>query len=288
VSSAPCFRYGPDATPFVLDAHGIPVDDKGRRPFHGIVSRGLLVRAGEVEGALPGWSDNAHRLDVESAGKLDGPNRAWSRAAVECGLLSFAQSTACARVFAEQIAVELGFGTGAGIALWNVREGHTSSVWHVRIEGAAAALAVNVARDRIAGEELRRTSKVLKQIGDAWPDANIARVQTIADVQPPGLAEPVVVTHNEWIAEAFEIHRLPDGSLITVERFIADDDAPAYICRIRGRRLSEGECAQVDRDMAAFLTSGADHAVQLDINEGDLVWDGRRAVVVAIRSDSGG
>ena len=265
MSSAFTFRYGPDATPFVVDAHSIAVDDKGRRPFHGIVSRGLLVRAGEVEGALPRWSDHAHRLDVESAGKHDGHDRAWSRAAAQCGLLSFAQSTACARVFAEQIAVELGFGTGAGIALWNVREGHTSSVWHVRIEGAAAALAVNVARDRIAGEELRRTSQVLKQIGDAWPDANI------------------VVTRNEWIAEAYEIHRLPDGSLIVVDRFIADDDAPADIRRIRGRRLSADECAQVDRDMAAFLARGADHAVELDINEGDLVWDGGRAVVVAIR-----
>lgn len=283
MSSAFTFRYGPDATPFVVDAHSIAVDDKGRRPFHGIVSRGLLVRAGEVEGTLPRWSDHAHRLDVESAGKHDGHDRAWSRAAAQCGLLSFAQSTACARVFAEQIAVELGFGTGAGIALWNVREGHTSSVWHVRIEGAAAALAVNVARDRIAGEELRRTSQVLKQIGDAWPDANIATVHAIADVQPPGLAEPVVVTRNEWIAEAYEIHRLPDGSLIVVDRFIADDDAPADIRRIRGRRLSADECAQVDRDMAAFLARGADHAVELDINEGDLVWDGGRAVVVAIR-----
>jgi hypothetical protein len=283
VTSAVSLRYGPDATPFVVDADGIAVDDKGRRPFHGIVSRGLLVRAGAVEGALPRWSDHAHRLAEESVGQDDGPDRAWSRAAAQCGLLSFAQSTACARLFAQQIAVELGFGAATGIALWNVREGHTSSVWHVRIDGAADALAVNVARDRIAGEELRRTSQVLKQIGDAWPEANIARVHAIAEVQPAGLAEPVVVTRNEWVAEADEIHRLPDGRLIVVDRFIADDDAPADIRRIRGRRLGESECAQVDRDIAAFMARGAEHAVQLDINEGDLVWDGRRAVVVAIR-----
>lgn len=281
MSSIVSFRYGPEATPFFVDARGSAVDDEGRRPFHGIVSRGLLARVDDAGGALPHWSDHAHRLDVELAGE-GGSSSAWRHAAAECGLLTFAQSAACARTFAEQVARERGLGPEAEIALWNIKEGHTSSVWHTRLDGGALAFVINVARDRIAGEELKRTSEVLKQIGEAWPEANIARVRAIAEVQPPGLAEPVVVTRNDWI-DAQEIHRLPDGRLIAVDRFIADEEAPADIRRIRGRRLSDDECMQVDRDIAAFLTHGAAHSPQLDINDGDLVWDGRRAVVVAIQ-----
>jgi hypothetical protein len=292
VSHAVTFSHGPEATPFIVDEQGGVVDAAGRTPFHGILSRGLLERAGRAGAGnpLPPWGDNAHLLDAGSRAEATDDERAaepWRRAAADCGVLTFAQSATCARALAERVAGEIGLPPDAGIALWSAREGHTSSVWRVRL-GGAHEFAVNVARDRIAGEELRRTMSVLRRIGDEWPEANIARVLEIAEVQPSGVAWPVVVTRNEWIAGGLEIHRLPpldglDGALVAVDRFIADDDAPAVIRSIRGRRLTEAEVARVTRDMAEFLDRGAGHSVQLDINDGDLVWDGRRAVVVAIR-----
>jgi hypothetical protein len=174
--------------------------------------------------------------------------------------------------------------------IWNVKEGHTSSVWRVRLNNGSGIheFALNVARDRMAGEELARTSGVMQCIAESWPDANLAKVLDIAKIRLPNVAEPVLITRNEWIPDSYEIHRLPalesqPGPLVVVERFLIDDSAPARIRRVLGRRLTEVECEQVDRDMHEFLERTVQLSVQVDINDGDLVWNGQRAIVIAIR-----
>src|SRR5262249_32246686 len=136
--------------------------------------------------------------------------------------------------------------------------------------------------------ELERASETMRSISESWPEANLARVFEIARVQPAAAAEPVVVTRNEWIPDSHEIHRLPGsetqpGSLLLVECFLTDDSAPSRICRLLGRRMTPSECKQVEQDLEEFLKRTAQFAVQVDINDGDLVWNSQRAIVIAIR-----
>jgi len=49
--------------------------------------------------------------------------------------------------------------------------------------------------------------------------------------------------------------------------------------------MSDRECRRVDADVAEFLAAARSvSAVTVDISRGDIVWDGRHAVVVAVRS----
>jgi len=299
-SSLAAFRHGPEATPFSINSSGGVIDAAGRIPFHGIISRALLDHARGATDALSDWGAFGHRLD-EIVYSEDEPGiTAWRRAARGCGVLSFAQSAVAACAYAGRLArpadaarvLDLAIASGEepAIALWNVKEGHTSSVWHARFECAAGAAecAINVARDPVAGRELRRTSRIMRRIAQSWPEANLARVREIASVRLPDLADPVVVTSNDWIAGARELHRLPgnpgtNGLLVAVERFITEPGMPAHIRRIAGNRLDPAETARVEHDLTEFLARGAEFGVELDINDGDLVWDGLRAIIVAIR-----
>ena len=275
------FRYGPDGVPFHLLGDGAVVDGMGRIPFHGIISRGLLGRVRQAPEPLASWDEYGHLLHDEAAvnsRELDH----WRRTAAECGVLSYAQSAACVRSYVEQYVT-----TSVRCEVWNVKEGHTSSVWRVQL-GSGTTFAVNVARDRAAGEELERSSETMRRIAESWPEANLAKVFETARVQPAAAPEPVVVTRNEWIPDSHEIHRLPSsgtepGPLLLVERFLTDDSAPSRIRRLVGRRLNPAECEQVELDLQMFLKRTAQFAVQVDINDGDLVWNGQRAIVIAIR-----
>jgi len=49
--------------------------------------------------------------------------------------------------------------------------------------------------------------------------------------------------------------------------------------------LSEEESAKIKDDIALFLTNASkclSHIANLNINDGDVVWDGEKAIVVAI------
>jgi hypothetical protein len=283
------FRYGPDGMPFNLFGGRIVVDGSGRIPFHGIISRGLLERVRQAAAPFPPWEEYGHLLHDQRT--ADSQELAlWRCMADECWVLGFAQSAACVRRYVEQYVDSLPASRLADhCEIWNIKEGHTSSVWYVRLdnESTTQEFAVNVARDRMAGEELARTSETMRRIAESWPEANLARILDIAKVRLPDVAEPVVVTRNEWISDSYEIHRLPapdnePGPLIVVERFLTEDSAPSRIRRILGRRLTEAECEQVNRDVREFLERTVRLAAQVDINDGDLVWNGQRAIVIAI------
>lgn len=278
------FLYGPDGVPFhLLDGETV-VDGTGRIPFHGIISRGLLARLQQAPEPLDPWDELGHLLHDETAVSSSELDR-WRRTAADCGVLSFAQSAVCIRNYIERCAP-----ARTRCELWNVKEGHTSSVWRVRLgdETTREEFAVNLARDRPAGEELERTSETMRRIAEFWPAANLAKVFEITSVRPTATAEPVVITRNEWIPDSHEIHRLPGsgtepGPLVLVERFLTEDSAPSRIRRLVGRRLKSAECEQVEEDLREFLARTAPLAVQVDMNEGDLVWNGQRAIVIAIR-----
>lgn len=282
------FRHGPEGVPFYLLAEGL-VDEMGCIPFHGIISRGMLDQLRNESDPIPPWEEFGHLIHDQRVADSSGLVF-WRRVANGCGALSFAQSAMCVHRYLEQYVSLLEVEGDFACEALNVKEGHTSSVWRVRIDSGptSSEFAINVARDSIAGIELARSSKAMKLIVESWPEANLAKVIELTEVRLPELPQPVVVTRNEWISDSFEIHRLSaaacaTGQLVLVERFLTDDSAPSRIHRIRGRRLTENETEQVNQDIKVFLHRTEQYGVQLEINHGDLVWNGQRAVVIGFQ-----
>ena len=285
---------GPDRVPFELGPRAT-VHCTVATPFHGIISRGLLRLLGDRDDGTALWRNHAqHLLDEDDGG--DRRAAALTAAARQQRVLSFGQSALAARTYIERYCDATPDDGASTCELWNIKEGHTSSVWQIRIEPASGAephvFVVNVARDSTAGDELEAASKKLQQIYAAAPGANMARVADITTVRLDYFGESidVLVTRNELVADAYEIHSARDRetgakTLVLVERFLTSHDQPAMISAIRGRRLTPHDCRQIATDIETFLRDAARHHidVSVDINDGDVVWNGRRATIVAIR-----
>jgi len=272
--------FGPDKLPFVLDEAGVARAEAGD-PFHGIVGRGMRQLL-EQEGADPQlWVRNAPRLFSSELAAL----------AEQTETLSFGESADCVRLYLEQHCPRAE-GVPSSIEAWNVKEGHTSSVWKVSIlesDGETREeFALNVARDRTAGAELRASSEQMRAIFQRFPHINMAAVMDIQTVRSRRGLE-VVVTRNEWVRRAHEIHAVLGESgrsrrYLLVERFLTDADKPAQIVSVYGRRFDDAECCRIAADIARFAeiaSRALPRQPQLNLNDGDLVWDGCGAVVVA-------
>lgn len=175
---------------------------------------------------------------------------------------------------------------------WNIKEGHTSSVWKVSIYGdnINETFIVNVARDREAGMELQKSSLKLKAVKEQSPDINSASVFDIRTIHNKLLPSGIVVTRNEWIENAFEVHLRTNKQegreeLLMVERFLMDVRNPAKIISVLGRTFSNEETNRIKSDLREFLLNASEYLhdeVAVNINDGDLVWNGDKAIVVAI------
>ena len=287
--------FGPDRVPFVLGPQAT-VHCARAIPFHGIVSRGLLQVLADRKGGAELWHRRAHRLFDEPSGGEDLDAAALTAAARQCGVLSFGQSALAARTYVERYCATQLNDCVDTCEMWNIKEGHTSSVWHVTVDPASGAdrhaFILNVARDSRAGDELEATSKKMQAISAIASGANVARVSDITTVRIDYFGQPidVLVTRNELVADAYEVHSARDRhtgakALVLVERFLTAGDRPATISSIRGRRLAPVDCQQIANDIDAFLSETARHHIEasVDVNDGDVVWNGRRATVVAIR-----
>jgi hypothetical protein len=217
--------------------------------------------------------------------------------AAECAVLSFGQSALAAKQYVEAYCAALPLDRAdISCELWNIKEGHTSSVWQVRVHGIPGAetdeFIVNVARDTEAGRELKATSAKMLAIARLWPKANLAKVLSVDEVPIDfhGVPIGVKVTRNELIRDCYEIHQLVDRlagrrRLVLVERFLAPEkDRPSHIRSIRGRELTEPERRRVKNDVNGLLARiRRRFPVGVDFNDGDVVWNGKRGIVVAIR-----
>jgi hypothetical protein len=296
------FRFGPDRLAVRVRGDG-SIEPGEQTPFHGIISRGLLAVVRGSEELAAAWARHAHRLHAgPDGGPADGGLRALREAARACGVLGLGHSAACAREYVARYCWRSAPDGPAAVELWNLKEGHTSSVWHVAVRARGAArpeeFVVNVARDAAAGEELLATSRAMRRIARAWPGANMARVLDVAAVDPglPGMRGPVPVTRNEWVADSHEIHRLGcaapgegGGDLVLVERFVARPGEPWRTRSIVGRRLDAAQRRRVEDDVRRFEERvGERFAVGVDLGDGDVVWNGKRAIVVAVAERAGG
>jgi hypothetical protein len=280
--------FGPDKQPFTLDAAG-ELTSPLATPFHGIVGLGLRQLLVERHLAADAWLRSAHLIFAEEIGEADVTDElvALRACAADSDALSFGDSAAAVRTYLE----ERWGGSVLHATAWNVKEGHTSSVWHVRLHESThdpSEFAVNVGRDKAGSANLASTSERMRQIQARQPDVNMAAVLDIRTVQLMRGRGPadVVVTQNEWAQDSYEIHTSATyGRYVLVERFLTSSDLPAEIVSVYGRFCSEDERVQIDHDLALFCdaatAAGADATV-IDLSHGDAVWDGSGAVVVAI------
>jgi len=260
-------------------------------PFHGIVSRGVLQRLYARQEPIDVWHRHAHEIYDDTAPFSDSLERLRLDAA-ECAALSFEQSALAARRFMERRLASLSCDYDLACTLWNIKEGHTSSVWQVTLRGTGGAVKdefiINVARDADSGRELAGTSAKMQQIACFWPNANLAKVLAVESVSLD-CGIDVLVTCNELVRDACEIHILADRQTgrrrwVLVERFLSPQpDRPAHIRSIQGRELSQQEYQRVAADVNGFLSTVRKRiAVDVDINDGDVVWNGKQAMVVAV------
>jgi len=290
----PLFFYGPDKIQFKLDDKEMVVADEAT-PFHGIISLGLL-KFFEAEGLDPEtWYKNAHNIGNYAGIDQDHDLNLILEHAFICQVLSFANSAVAVRCYIESYIGNTHTDQPIFCELWNIKEGHTSSVWKVSLKSnlnyVIDEFVLNVARDEIAGADLKHTSEKMQAIAKEFPEIKIAEVFDIGTVELDYFDKTikVVVTRNEFIAGAGEIHCItekktgPSGQFILVERFLTSKDKPAHILSIKGRKFKEGETRKIEKEIGFFRESVSKiFDTELNINEGDLVWDGQNAVIIAV------
>jgi hypothetical protein len=285
------FYSGPDRIPFQLNERGM-VEDISAIPFHGIISSGLVNKIASKKEIGQLWHQYASILFAEN-GHLVDPNFEILKAEVDAAkVLSFGQSAIAAMKYIEQHLADRIFSERFAIDVWNIKEGHTSSVWKVSVEESATieTFVLNVARDAEASEELKETSEKLMTIGRMFPDIAMAKVLHMISLKDDFLPFPVIVTRNEWVDNSFEVHsrrnkNTGEDELLLIERFLTDSNDPTFITSILGRRCTVFETTKINEDLNYFLTNAAsclNEKPSLNINDGDVVWDGEKAIVVAI------
>lgn len=290
------FFHGPDCQPInLMDAARIVSDNYD--PFHGIVSRGLLNKLKEEEVPASTWHNNAALLEglLQNTPTSNNELKRLGNWAKDCEVLSFAHSTQIALSYMRKYfsKVTQNFEIDE-CCLWNIKEGHISSVWKVTYNEnqTKKSFALNISRDRNAALELFETSQAMMKIQHDYPDIKMAKVQDISNeiMDYFGSLIEVVVVRNDWIENAFEIHshinRLTKKEeLLLVERFLQRPESPAHIASIRGRVFAKQEVVKIKKEIKQFLNLASkvlSKKVRIDINDGDVVWNGKNAIVIAI------
>jgi len=262
-------------------------------PFHGIISKGLLNKLRENNIPNEVWLNNAHLLEKDLNSDLNLQDLLTLKEyAADCKVLSFSQSATCVKRYMEKYIDGLKANNIIQCEIWNIKEGHASSVWKVTIVSIEKIehFAVNIARDDEGGISLMESSEKLKIIGSQFPKINLAKVLDIYVLQDISLPSQVVITKNEWIDNSYEVHsrknkQTGEEELLMVERFLTSENNPTYITSVLGRIFTTEEVKKIQNKINIFLTKAAaclPEKPEININDGDVVWNGRKAIVVAI------
>lgn len=284
------FFFGPEKIPFSIYDDGM-IESNSIIPFHGIISRGLLNKFIEHNLNVQLWHQYVHEVLAEnlsfSTPELDNILN-YSK---QCQVLSYAQSALCARKYTEHYCSMSGLDNPV-INLLNIKEGHTSSVWKADITAneKTETFVINVARDDEAGIELKESSEKLRTIGERFPKINMAKVLDIFSLYEPSLPTEVIITRNEWVENAFEIHNrrnktTGEDELLMVDRFITSRDRPAHITSVLGKIFSPEKTKKIQSEIKEFITQATtclSCKTDVNINDGDVVWNGKKAVIVAL------
>jgi hypothetical protein len=269
--------YGPDRLPLAATARLTEVM-WGYRPFHGILPRSLtsspdlpIVRWPEVAPHLGECVTVEELRQVPSLVPLMG-------AIDEAGVLTFDQSL----VLAEQAARAYAEIVGGDVAeLWNVKEGHTTSVWRLTLltKGRSSHVALNVSRDASASVELGHSAVRLREVAAASDVLPIARALYLDEVRVDDARAVVLI--QEWVEDAREINSVKSSNgrqPALVERFLFDPKHPARIRGVLGARLTSDELGAFGEAVATILLCQPDLRFTLDDGDWVLGRDGFRLI----------
>lgn len=285
------FYHGRDKIPFTVVESGVYSSNLGT-PIHGIASLGMLSKCLEQNISADQWTSNAHLLhDVQEKNEDSPLLRDLRNLANECAVLSFSQSAICAQRYADKLLESSSIKDIQGCELWNIKEGAISSVWKVDVVGTYEHqnFVINIARDKAAGTALLKGARRMKKVMDKAPQTHGARVLQISEINGNNLPSPVVVTQNEWIDRAYEVHTRKNRlngkqEFLIIDRFLMDELQPARIEKVIGRILNHNERRILLNDIKQFkhdASASLSRPPIVDINRGDVVFNGR-AYVVAI------
>ncbi len=284
------FFFGPDKIKFSIREKGL-VEASSAIPFHGIVSRGVLMKFAEKGISVDLWHRFAHSLFQTTVEGISNDELMVRDLVHEAKALSFGQSAYCAQQYIVRY-FDMIHAIDADVELWNIKEGHTSSVWKVTIDspGLEECFILNISRDCEASKDLKETSEKIMTIGDSFPELNMSKVFEITSLKDDSLPFEPVITKNEWVADSFEVHcrrqkQRGAEEFIFVERFLTDMITPARITSAVGRIFTKEESSKINSDINFFLSKASSclgEEPSLNINEGDVVWNGEKAVVVAL------
>jgi hypothetical protein len=257
--------HGPDRERLVIGPDGQLVGSEGV-PFHGIPSRATLA-----------WL-------ASFGAEWDAPHGSGVLAAAlrELEVLTLTESAVIATAALGRVAGGPSGVPPEGSELWNVKEGHTASVWVATVRSGERVV-LNVGRDPEASAEL---AMVTDRLRVASLDADqLAEVRdgfwidrSPAGEDGPG---PVYVAVHAYVDQSMEIHRIEDRYAL-VDRFLTDPSKPTRITSVVGRWASPAESRAIGDLCDEFERTAGPFGLELTINDGDLVWvDGRGPVVVA-------
>jgi hypothetical protein len=293
--------HGPRREPLAAADDAAPTRVAGAFAYFGIMARGLVRRLSEAGNAgrpldARDWARVAPLLDREGALAAEPCLRLWEEAAQRSGVLTVSDSAELCKAAALELGHEL-TGSLEALDLWLVKEGHTASVWRAEMVGrsGSAVVAVNVARDDEAGEELRSSYHQMCTWHQSDPEHVAAPLQIERRSVDPGTRRATaVVSAHVWVPGR-ELHARPradaggragDAEFIEIESFLPDP----HTGRIEAlaRVLEPTEQAAVWERLIAFLGRhrrvdevGCSTLPGVNVNDGDFVYHQRELVAVA-------
>lgn len=253
----------------------------------------------ETTGGSVDWTRFSALLEVALTGDpmaVDKIPKDFLELAQSCKVLRFEESTAAVNNFVRQHLKEVfkcleapfGLDQVEQVEIWNIKEGHTASVWKVTVlpipPGNPIHFVLNVARDVAAGQELLLSASVLQCLKPRILSVNIARVLMKTHVPAFDGIPNISVIAQEWIDDAYELGFLEERAtgerrLFAIERFLTTPDEPGRIVSVAGHRLDPPEHNRIIFEVLMATLEGAtfDHDCDgvtipsFELNEGDWV-----------------
>lgn len=278
-----------DKINFTLDQNN-EINCHGLKFNHGIISEGLLEKFVEENLDLKLWDDyvsflngSLQEINNELLLKIQGLS-------LSARTLHFNHSTICAMESVSKYIAHNYHSDEIITEIISLQEGNISSVWKVNITNSnnkhLESFILNIARDYDAGLHLSSISELMEEIREKYTDVSIARVYSVDHVEIEYFGEliEVVVTRNEYIDGAKNIYFRNKDEFGKPQYYIAEkflDSSSGATKKILASPATDAINKEVNRtiDRVTNYNSNGTYP-KLDINRGDLVWNGEKVTIV--------
>lgn len=283
-----------DKINFTLDQNN-EIDCHGLKFNHGIISEGLLEKFVDENLDLKVWdsyvsylNDDLHEIDDELLLKIQ-------NLSLSTRTLHFSHSTICALESVSKYITDNYHSNEIITEITSLQEGYISSIWKVSITNSnnkhLESFILNIARDYSGGLHLRSISKLMEEIREKYIDISISRVYSIDNVKIEyfGQVIEVVVTRNEYINGAKNIYFMDRDEFgkpqyYIADKFLASDlESQGPTKKVLAKFATDTINNEINRTIARVTNYNSNGIYpKLDINRGDLVWNGEKVVIVGL------